>query len=253
MGRGLGARRPENPGGPWLHRPGNLTLSGYNPSLWNHPFLLKREYYAKSNIVITRELAAYEQWTEAEIRQRGSKLAKEAAGIWIGPKEPVAAIEAGGNDAEGTGPRQELRGRFWRGLNDYLVAEYPALPDFEPVRYEDLRLPSGVRHVTIHLHFNLRHQYAGVDVGFWKPASQRVFEAIRQSPKSFNTMVGAEWEFEHVSGGPRGRMLLNREFPDLRDESSWAGVYEWIGKKLSLVYEHVTPKLRDAVDETEQA
>lgn len=68
----------------WLHRPGNLTLSGYNPELLNHPFPLKREYYKNSNIVMTRTLAEYSQWTEAEIQARGQALAELAAKLWIG-------------------------------------------------------------------------------------------------------------------------------------------------------------------------
>jgi uncharacterized protein with ParB-like and HNH nuclease domain len=68
----------------WLHRPGNLTLSAYNLPLWNHPFKTKREHYAQSNVVITRELADYERWTDEEIRERGRRLAQEAARIWIG-------------------------------------------------------------------------------------------------------------------------------------------------------------------------
>ena len=78
----------------WLHRPGNLTLSAYNQELWNHPFENKRERYAQSNIVITRELAGYSRWGEAEIRARGQQLAREAARIWIGPKEQVAPARA---------------------------------------------------------------------------------------------------------------------------------------------------------------
>ncbi len=73
----------------WLHRPGNLTLSAYNLPLWNHPFNLKRKHYSQSNIVITRELAEYERWTDIEIRERGQRLAQEAARIWTGPKEQV--------------------------------------------------------------------------------------------------------------------------------------------------------------------
>ena len=70
----------------WLHKPGNLTLSAYNLELWNHPFAVKRERYAQSNVVITRELKANQHWADAEILKRGEQLAKEAAQIWIGPK-----------------------------------------------------------------------------------------------------------------------------------------------------------------------
>jgi hypothetical protein len=86
----------------WVHRPGNLTLSGYNVELWNHPFAKKRERYAQSNIVLTRELATYDRWTDQEIRTRGRQLAKEAVLIWTGPKEQFVRAEPdAGDDDEG--------------------------------------------------------------------------------------------------------------------------------------------------------
>jgi hypothetical protein len=112
----------------WLHCPGNLTLSAYNQELWNHPFSTKRERYEQSNIVLTRELATHDRWTDAEIRDRGRILAEDAAQIWIGPKERVAQDEPEPGDDDETVGRQELRQRFWTGLNDYMVAEHPELP-----------------------------------------------------------------------------------------------------------------------------
>jgi hypothetical protein len=85
----------------WLHRPGNLTLSAYNQELWNHPFSVKRDRYAQSNIVLTRELASYERWTESETRERGNALARQAAEIWIGPKEHVAQQASGAGSRKG--------------------------------------------------------------------------------------------------------------------------------------------------------
>lgn len=234
----------------WLHRPGNLTLSAYNLPLWNHPFKTKRNHYAQSNIVITRELADYERWTDVEIRERGRRLAQEATRIWIGPKEQIARPESDNSDDEGPG-RQELRRRFWRGLNDYLVAEHPDLPDFEARPSWTIRLPSGLRHIGFELRFNLRHQHAGIDVWFWREASLPVWERIRQSPEEYNALVGEVWGFEQVEGRLRARMFVNQPSTDLRNESSWADVYRWLGEKLSLVYERVAPKLRDEMDRTE--
>ena len=86
-----------------LHRPGNLSLSAYNQELWNHPFAIKRQRYAQSNIVLTRELADYATWGEAEIEKRGRQLAADASAIWIGPKEPVAREHPADDEDEGQG------------------------------------------------------------------------------------------------------------------------------------------------------
>jgi hypothetical protein len=61
-------------------------------------------------------------------------------------------------------------------------------------------------------------------------------------------LVGVDWEFEQLEGRSRARMFINQSATDLRNESTWADVYQWLGEKLSLVYERVAPKLRDDLD-----
>ncbi|MGC2222963.1 MAG: DUF262 domain-containing protein [Methylocella sp.] len=235
----------------WLHRPGNLTLSAYNQELWNHPFETKRERYATSNVVLTRELAGYDHWREAEIRERGRLLATEAAQIWIGPKEqaPRAESETGADD-DSSG-RFELRRRFWAGLSDFLVAERPDLPDFEVRPSWTVRLPSGIRHVGIELRLGLRHNHAGIDLWFWREASLPVWERVRASPNPFNELVAATWRFEQIEGRPRARMFIDQPVADIRNETLWPEIYRWVGEKLSLVYERVIPRLREEMEAAE--
>jgi Protein of unknown function (DUF1524)/Domain of unknown function (DUF4268) len=231
----------------WLHRPGNLTLSAYNLALWNHPFKIKRQHYAQSNIGITRELAEYESWPDVECRERGERLGQEAARLWIGPEQQIVRSEADDGDDEGPG-RQELRRRFWSGLSDYLAVEYPEIPNFEIRPSWNIRLPSGLRHIGFEVVFNLRRQHVGIDVWFWREASRPVWEQIQESPKEFSALVGAEWEFEPVEGRHRARMFINHPNADLRNELSWAEMYRWLGEKLSLLYEQIAPNLRAAMD-----
>jgi len=232
----------------WLHRPGNLTLSAYNQELWNHPFGIKRERYAQSNVTLTRELSVHERWTEAEIRERGRQLAREASQIWVGPKKQIARPQPDSSDDDEGPGRQELRRRFWGGLNDYLVTVYPDLPRFEVRPSWKMRLPSGIRHIGVELRFSLRYEHAGVDVWFWREASFPVWERIRRMPKPYNDLIGAEWEFEQVERHARGRMFVNQHVADMRNESSWPEVHRWLGEKLTLVYERLVPKLREAMD-----
>ena len=69
----------------WLNTIGNLTLSAYNPNMSDRPFAEKRKEYAGSRIGITQNLGSLAQWTDAEIKKRGAKLAEYAANIWKGP------------------------------------------------------------------------------------------------------------------------------------------------------------------------
>jgi hypothetical protein len=70
----------------WLHRLGNLTLSGFNPELQAAPFLHKRELkpggYADSSVWLNRGLAKLDRWTPAEMEARSQQLAKVALSVW---------------------------------------------------------------------------------------------------------------------------------------------------------------------------
>jgi hypothetical protein len=69
----------------WLHTPGNLTLTAYNPELSNGPWAAKRERYAASNIAMTRALATLESFSATEIQDRAAELADRAVSLWPGP------------------------------------------------------------------------------------------------------------------------------------------------------------------------
>ena len=72
----------------WLHRLGNLTLTGYNPELSDRPFGQKREMeggFMDSPLRMNRDLAALDTWDEAAIRKRSGDLARKAVAIWPAP------------------------------------------------------------------------------------------------------------------------------------------------------------------------
>ncbi len=232
----------------WLHTPGNLTLSAYNQELWNHDFSTKCARYAQSNIVLTRELASRTEWGEDEIRVRGMQLAAEATAIWIGPKESVVRAPEPDDRDEETPARRELRRRFWTGLNEFLVAEYPDLADVEARTSPSIRIPSGIRHIGFELYFGLRDSYVDIDVYFWREPSYRVWEQLRAAPDEWNKLVGATWEFQQLGEKHRGLMSVWRDVPDIRRASSWPDAYRWLGERLSTLYGKVAPRLREEMD-----
>lgn len=231
-----------------LHRPGNLSLSAYNQELWNHPFATKRQRYAQSNIVLTRELADYANWGEPEIEKRGRQLAVEATKIWIGPKEPAVAAATPQDDEESVG-RRELRTQFWTGLNDFLAAEHPSVPRIDIRPNWTLRLSSGLRHVGFELRFSLRHDTVGIDVWFWRAASRPVWERIRIAPAEYDALIGESWKFEPVEGKERARMYIDHTTADLRSDPAWPELYRWFGKNLVILYDQVAAKLRQELDQ----
>ena len=233
----------------WLHTPGNLTLSAYNQELWNHDFSTKRDRYTQSNIVLTRELSSTTEWGEEQIQWRGQQLAAAAAAIWIGPKENISRpSDQDDQENEETPARRELRRRFWTGLNDYLAAEYPELPDIEPRTSASIRIPSGIRHIGFELYMGLRDTYIDIDVYFWREPSFQVWETLRAAPDEWNKLVGGAWEFHQLGEKQRAYMSVWQEMPNIRKEPSWPDAFHWFGERLSALYEKVAPRLREEMD-----
>jgi len=75
----------------WVHKIGNLTLTGYNSDYSNSPFKEKRDMPEKglrfSPLYLNRSFASTEQWNEDAIKMRTAELAEKACKIWIYPED----------------------------------------------------------------------------------------------------------------------------------------------------------------------
>ena len=69
----------------WLHRLGNLTLTGYNSRYSNKPFTEKKAItggFNESAVRLNQFVKEQDQWTPSEMKIRGRTLAKRAVEIW---------------------------------------------------------------------------------------------------------------------------------------------------------------------------
>ena len=69
----------------WLHRLGNLTLTGYNSNYSDRPFAEKKTIsggFEESSVRLNKYIREQEQWTAIEMKDRGERLAKRAVAIW---------------------------------------------------------------------------------------------------------------------------------------------------------------------------
>lgn len=78
----------------YLHTIGNLTLTGYNPELYNKKFSIKKPLFKNSNISITREIAEYDKWDKDSIISRAERLFIKANKIWPINEEMAVEIES---------------------------------------------------------------------------------------------------------------------------------------------------------------
>ncbi|MFI2238459.1 GmrSD restriction endonuclease domain-containing protein [Streptomyces chrestomyceticus] len=68
-----------------VHTLGNLTLSGENTRLSNHPYERKQQILDQSALRMNREIATADRWGRPEILARADRLAERAVRIWPGP------------------------------------------------------------------------------------------------------------------------------------------------------------------------
>jgi uncharacterized protein with ParB-like and HNH nuclease domain/predicted transport protein len=69
----------------WLHRLGNLTLTGYNSTYSDRPFAEKKTIKAgfeDSSVRLNKFVREQGVWTPAEMERRGKELANRALSIW---------------------------------------------------------------------------------------------------------------------------------------------------------------------------
>ncbi|MEE1941125.1 DUF262 domain-containing protein [Streptomyces sp. TRM 70361] len=68
-----------------VHTLGNLTLSGDNTKLSNHPFERKQQILESSALRMNQEIASAQRWGKAEILARADRLTERAVRLWPGP------------------------------------------------------------------------------------------------------------------------------------------------------------------------
>jgi uncharacterized protein with ParB-like and HNH nuclease domain/predicted transport protein len=128
----------------WLHRLGNLTLTGYNPELSDRPFLDKRNHeggFATSPLQLNAGLGQLDSWGVDQIQERGARLAERALAVWAAPSLPqVQLAEYWSQPAHPAAPysladHQQLAIPHIRALFDALDLRIRAL---DPNVYQDV-------------------------------------------------------------------------------------------------------------------
>jgi uncharacterized protein with ParB-like and HNH nuclease domain/predicted transport protein len=109
----------------WLHRLGNLTLSGYNSEYSDKPFATKRDMpeigLRWSPLKLNAGLGQVERWDEAAITARGTRLASSAISVWPAatlPADVLATfqVKASSNQAYTIDDHRHLQGGAIRDL-----------------------------------------------------------------------------------------------------------------------------------------
>jgi alkylated DNA nucleotide flippase Atl1 len=81
-----------------VHTLGNLTLTGDNAKLSNHPFERKQQILDSSALRMNLEISSAQRWGKAQILERADRLADRAVELWPGP---IGGVKPTGEESPG--------------------------------------------------------------------------------------------------------------------------------------------------------
>lgn len=231
----------------WLHRPGNLTLSGYNAPLSNASFAEKRELYEQSNVVITRELAQFARWGEEEIRLRGEKLAETAAGIWSGPRPASAAGDGAAPETSGhqsggkRGETPRLQLEFWQQLHELVASESSVIKPRKARPESWTHFALGRREFNLTATVDRRKDRIAAMLGLvGRNAKQHYHELLSQRDQ-IEQAIGEPLHWWEEPNRQSSFIAVVRDNSSLRDVETWPEQQAWLLEKLELLHRIFTP------------
>jgi uncharacterized protein with ParB-like and HNH nuclease domain/predicted transport protein len=143
----------------YLNTIGNLTLTMYNPEMSDKPFLEKRDMpggLRRTPLDLNDQLGNVDLWNEAEIRKRGSRLAKRALEVWPAPVLSSNSRAFYDTKAQATATAYTLA--------DHHYLTGPMLELFQQLRMRVLNLDSSVREEILKLYVAYKTTTNLVDV-----------------------------------------------------------------------------------------
>ena len=142
-----------------LHRLGNLTLTRYNSSYSDKPFLEKRDRkdgFADTPVRLSDSLRKQTKWGETEIVARGHLLADKAIAVWPYPDVPEEIVAA----------KRTAVGQPEYGLDHYLADTTASKPQFEAIRSRllDLEPVAGEKFFKRQIVYSHEHWFAKLSI-----------------------------------------------------------------------------------------
>lgn len=173
----------------YLHSLGNLTLTGYNSEYSDRPFREKRDIaggFRESPLRLNRGIGLLDEWNEAEILNRGARLAGEALLIWKRPTLPVQILSSYQERRAGSG---------------YTIEDHPNLlrplrrAHFEQLRETVLALDTSISVEFLKVRVAFRAESIFLDV---VPQASRLLLVLNLPLSELRDERGLAWDVSDV-------------------------------------------------------
>ncbi len=202
----------------WVHTPGNLTLSGYNPELSNRPFSEKRARYQESNIGLTKELSKVESWNEEQIRLRGERLGQWAAELWSMP----TVLERDSEKSQ----HIYFWSSFWESLAESKSFLYSSRRKLTFDKHW-LWFNVGRKNVFLNPWVDLRSGLVGVDITMQGSGYKEHFDKLIESRNTIEQEIQEQLQWLRDESPSRCVVRLTTN-TDLRDPAKREEAFAWL-------------------------
>jgi hypothetical protein len=213
-----------------LHTLGNLTLTGYNPTLSNKPFAAKREEFVESKLSCNAFFKETTSWDSAVICQRSRELAQLAVKAWPRPAGIQEYRPARGARAAAPKAGRERRRAYWTKLIELLhERQSPWLP-LEPVEGAVLNIPLPVADASLSVRFQLQQQRLEVPLRFARKRGRKIFEHLA----SQRDEIDGHFEVKPLWGAKSDPTIsVALDHVSIKDPLDWHGQHEWVADRLN--------------------
>ena len=231
----------------YLHTIGNLTLTGYNETLSDRPFLVKRDIdggFKKSSIRLNVDLQDLNTWNEEEILKRTERLVQLSYKVWEYPKVDQEILDkyieklpqTKSKVVEDVGEINLLEGQYWERFNQYTlknseifnrVTAYP-----RPIHVIGI----GSGQIEMRFTFNSRNEISSrVHIIDNKP----LFDYLYDLRQEIEDEIGLELEWDRTDQYKSSQIRIFKYDIDFFNEEKWDEYIKWqvdVGEKMIKVF-----------------
>jgi hypothetical protein len=217
----------------YVHTLGNLTLTGYNPSLSNSGFDTKKKLLKESHLELNKYFTDMQGWNADTVVIRSKKLADDIIRLWPRPPSnvPYTASAEAMLEPEGLSTAEKKRLEFWRHFDARLEERGISPAMVKPVHTSEISIPLGSTGYA-QFEVGVYPQYNSIYVTLLLSGDigDRVAERLQKEKSAIEAELGYQIHWDVEEG--EADIYINDSDVQVWDKDDWPVQHDWLGDKL---------------------
>jgi hypothetical protein len=221
-----------------VHTIGNLTLTGYNPTLSNQSFEKKRKLLRESRLCMNQQVASEPAWTATTIEARAEALCAEFVRLF-----PVTGsapeLETAGRATRAD--RADSNRTFWRRVVEASAAELQYRGTPTGLAY--MTFASGYRSMRMVAWIKRGKDTIGVLASFPGSKGERLFQSVRPLRNEIADRLGMRLGERDAGRGRSACFRIERAGVLLDTPNGETAAVEWLAEHVIRLRKAIEPAL----------